>query len=87
MWGSSVVAKFDFLLYKKSSFIIGGDVAQLVEHLLCKQGVAGSIPTISTNFIVQCRIFYPENHQKITAHFIGAIDIGNNQMSSQAPDI
>jgi hypothetical protein len=27
-----------------------GDVAQLGEHLLCKQGVAGSIPVISTNF-------------------------------------
>jgi hypothetical protein len=25
-----------------------GDVAQLVEHLLCKQGVAGSSPAIST---------------------------------------
>jgi hypothetical protein len=25
-----------------------GDVAQLVEHLLCKQGVVGSIPSIST---------------------------------------
>ena len=27
----------------------GGDVAQLGEHLLCKQGVTGSIPVISTN--------------------------------------
>ena len=26
-----------------------GDVAQLGEHLLCKQGVAGSNPVISTN--------------------------------------
>ena len=26
-----------------------GGVAQLGEHLLCKQGVIGSIPTISTN--------------------------------------
>ena len=25
-----------------------GDVAQLGEHLLCKQGVGGSIPLIST---------------------------------------
>ena len=29
---------------------VGGDVAQLGEHLLCKQGVTGSIPVISTNF-------------------------------------
>ncbi len=28
----------------------GGDVAQLGEHLLCKQGVTGSIPVISTTF-------------------------------------
>ena len=26
-----------------------GDVAQLGEHLLCKQGVAGSSPVISTS--------------------------------------
>ena len=26
-----------------------GDVAQLVEHLLCKQKVVGSIPIVSTN--------------------------------------
>ena len=26
-----------------------GDVAQLVEHLLCKQGVGGSSPLVSTN--------------------------------------
>jgi hypothetical protein len=29
-----------------------GDVAQLVEHLLCKQGVVGSIPSISTIYHV-----------------------------------
>ncbi len=29
-----------------------GDVAQLVEHLLCKQGVVGSIPSISTRLVV-----------------------------------
>ena len=28
-----------------------GDVAQLGEHLLCTQGVAGSIPVISTIYI------------------------------------
>jgi hypothetical protein len=27
---------------------IDGDVAQLVEHLLCKQGVGGSSPLVST---------------------------------------
>jgi hypothetical protein len=29
-----------------------GRVAQLGEHLLCKQGVAGSIPATSTKFLV-----------------------------------
>ncbi len=29
-----------------------GRVAQLGEHLLCKQGVAGSIPATSTNFCI-----------------------------------
>ena len=28
---------------------VSGDVAQTGEHLLCKQGVSGSIPLISTN--------------------------------------
>ena len=32
-----------------------GRVAQLGEHLLCKQGVAGSIPATSTNLL---RVFY-----------------------------
>ena len=27
-----------------------GDVAQLGEHLLCKQGVVGSIPIVSTRY-------------------------------------
>jgi hypothetical protein len=29
-----------------------GRVAQLGEHLLCKQGVTGSIPVTSTNFFL-----------------------------------
>ncbi len=37
-----------------------GDVAQLVEHLLCKQGVVGSIPSISTRSVgVLMRSFGP----------------------------
>ena len=31
------------------STLLNGGVAQLGEHLLCKQGVIGSIPFISTN--------------------------------------
>lgn len=34
-----------------------GGLAQLGEHLLCKQGVVGSIPSSSTNH--QCRFFIP----------------------------
>ena len=32
--------------------LTNGDVAQLVEHLLCKQGVVGSIPSISTSLVL-----------------------------------
>jgi hypothetical protein len=31
---------------------VSGALAQLGEHLLCKQGVVGSIPTGSTSFVV-----------------------------------
>jgi hypothetical protein len=35
-----------------------GDVAQLVEHLLCKQEVAGSSPAVSTKRLAgQCPVF------------------------------
>ena len=33
---------------RSSGHIFLGDVAQLEEHLLCKQGVVGSSPIIST---------------------------------------
>ena len=33
---------------KKEETLSQGGVAQLVEHLPCKQGVSGSIPLIST---------------------------------------
>ena len=35
-----------------------GRVAQLGEHLLCKQGVAGSNPVTSTNLILALTIIY-----------------------------
>ena len=38
---------------KEVSFPLLGDVAQLVEHLLCKQGVVGSSPIVSTN-VMSC---------------------------------
>jgi hypothetical protein len=34
--------------HRSSEGIFYGDVAQLEEHLLCKQGVVGSSPIIST---------------------------------------
>ena len=36
--------------FRKGIFRFNGGVAQLGEHLLCKQGVIGSNPFISTNF-------------------------------------
>ena len=38
-----------------SLFSRDGRVAQLGEHLLCKQGVAGSNPVTSTNFSIECK--------------------------------
>ena len=32
---------------------VHGDVAQLGEHLLCKQGVVGSIPIVSTSRVIE----------------------------------
>ncbi len=41
-----------------------GDVAQLVEHLLCKQGVVGSSPIVSTTHFPQVmRVLPPEAQQ------------------------
>ena len=41
------------LISNKIAYIVLGAIAQLGEHLLCKQEVVGSIPTSST-----------ENHKK-----------------------
>ena len=39
-------------LSKREAFVsLYGGVAQLGEHLPCKQGVSGSIPLVSTNFL------------------------------------
>ena len=38
------------LMYNGLLIVRIGRVAQLGEHLLCKQGVAGSIPVTSTKF-------------------------------------
>ena len=38
---------------------LNGAVAQLGEHLLCKQGVSGSIPLSSTKVLVLMRVGYP----------------------------
>jgi hypothetical protein len=35
-----------------SEAVVDGRVAQLGEHLLCKQGVTGSIPVTSTNVLL-----------------------------------
>ena len=35
---------------------LDGAVAQLGEHLLCKQGVSGSIPLSSTIFLSSCSV-------------------------------
>ena len=45
-----------------------GDVAQLEEHLLCKQGVVGSSPIISTKrypYIMDKKIFQNLSEKKL----------------------
>ena len=58
-----------------------GDVAQLVEHLLCKQGVVGSIPSISTkDFGMSWRVIYREIrvsiHRKSVPEKVGFLRVG-----------
>ena len=36
------------LTARRARLVVSGDVAQLVEHRLCKAGVRGSIPLVST---------------------------------------
>ena len=49
-----------------------GGVAQLGEHLPCKQGVMGSIPIISTSDEGHKRVERDEMHRKLTwAHSSG----------------
>ena len=57
-----------YIMYTRSDvtqyFGFRGGLAQLGEHLLCKQGVVGSIPSSSTTTL-QCK-------QKRTQHVIAA---------------
>ena len=43
-------------LISNGSWKIPGGVAQLGEHLLCKQGVIGSIPFTSTNLLLSMKV-------------------------------
>ena len=45
------------LTLKHNMFWKHGGVAQLGEHLLCTQGVAGSTPVISTIYILMFQLF------------------------------
>ena len=42
---------------RTDGFSLFGGLAQLGEHLLCKQGVIGSIPIVSTSGYYSARIF------------------------------
>ena len=51
--------------------MLRGDVAQLEEHLLCKQGVVGSSPIISTkrySYIMDIKIFESLSENKLDKH-------------------
>ena len=48
-----------------------GDVAQLEEHLLCKQGVVGSSPIISTkrySYIMETKFFENFSEKELNQH-------------------
>ena len=49
-WWRPVTVGRMICLFRLSGFPFGG-VAQLGEHLLCKQGVIGSIPIVSTTAV------------------------------------
>lgn len=49
-----------------------GAVAQLGEHLLCKQGVSGSIPLSSTIFGVELAVRYPWRNKSL--HRLAEVD-------------
>ena len=53
-----------------------GGIAQLGEHLLCKQGVVGSNPSTSTNFDWQFAMssIYAESHSSGRAYCINRAD-------------
>ena len=53
--GSDAGALFEPFTIDHSPFTASGAVAQLGEHLLCKQGVVGSIPSGSTNILLASR--------------------------------
>ncbi len=46
--------RFDPAYLHHGLIFLYGDIAQLGEHLLCKQGVSGSIPLISTIWFGSC---------------------------------
>ena len=48
----------------------GGRVAQLGEHLLCKQGVGGSNPLTSTNFVLDFQGFGGFISASIKVYFV-----------------
>ena len=55
-----------------------GGVAQLGEHLPCKQGVKGSIPFISTTWI-------EENRKKDAAHYALKFGESNGRVVNDSP--
>ena len=64
-----------------------GDVAQLGEHLLCKQGVVGSIPIVSTSSVLRYLGFVAEKKIEIGAfglarRGLGGCSVGASLMGS-----
>ena len=59
--------------YPRMEVLQDGRVAQLGEHLLCKQGVTGSIPVTSTNLIPALSSTYAATSTDFCFQFFGTI--------------
>ena len=60
--------------YQRSFLLRYGDLAQLVEHLLCKQGVRGSIPLVSTGELISTPMNnFAEEYRAATEQFLNLV--------------
>ncbi len=69
----------------RMNVVFCGRVAQLGEHLLCKQGVAGSNPVTSTNLIRTVTITYAAISVSFLIIFLGLIGLIDTGTTNPTP--